>query len=378
MRVLGSINEIEHKKEGIQYPFGATIQNETETILGTEVVEELYGDILMNLYRVLELGLVNPNGVQDSRDTSFQLADALQKLPNSVTDVFGILNKSGNQWIYNKNVSGYSIQNFSFNAIASESYVNGLPYVFKDSTGNEYPFTSPTGFNALDPIMIIFNTDGVKAYTLNYKKTDSDTLINILGAPLSYNSGNQLYYNAISSVITDIPSNYGVLAKIRYVSGIAELTMLDAFFDAGYFICEVHQDSNNTYSFYLVEKENLDNVRLLTGVTFGTTNKYYYSENTLWAVDNTNLMSKYNVDYVNATLSLVSTVTLDSSFAPNNNGVIMNGKLSVLLMGYLYKYSLTSGELIETIELKASGGKLYSFNGNAFFTTGDVSKLWQL
>ncbi len=57
----------------INLPDGG-IKNETDTEDGTPVVEEIYGDILSNNYKLLEEVGIDPTGTQDNEDTQYQIA----------------------------------------------------------------------------------------------------------------------------------------------------------------------------------------------------------------------------------------------------------------------------------------------------------------
>ena len=56
-----------------KFPF-STIQNETDLVDGTPVVEEIYGDVLTNLYKLLQATGVTPTGTQDNDETQYQIA----------------------------------------------------------------------------------------------------------------------------------------------------------------------------------------------------------------------------------------------------------------------------------------------------------------
>ena len=92
MKVLGNLPV--NKDSNSIYPFGANIENETDTVSGTPVVREIYGDILMNLYRLLELTGVTPTDTEDNDSTQYQLVEALKKLPNSLITLIIRLRKS--------------------------------------------------------------------------------------------------------------------------------------------------------------------------------------------------------------------------------------------------------------------------------------------
>ena len=60
-----------------KFPQG-TILNETDTAQGTPVVREIYGDILTNIYKILSLTGITPDGTEDSETTQYQIVNALK------------------------------------------------------------------------------------------------------------------------------------------------------------------------------------------------------------------------------------------------------------------------------------------------------------
>jgi len=143
MKVLGNL--LVPKDSNSRYPFGSNIKNETDTEQGTPVVREIYGDPLMNLYRILELVGMTPTGTEDSDDTQYQLVEAIKKLPNSLNDIEQILTLSGAIWSVGFDLA-YLPNKYFFVARASEDYVSTETYTFKGSGVLELPFSNVSGY----------------------------------------------------------------------------------------------------------------------------------------------------------------------------------------------------------------------------------------
>jgi len=111
-----------------QFPF-STIKNETDTENGTPVIREIYGDVLTNLYKLLQVVGITPTNTEDSDITQYQILEALKKLPNSLNDIEQVLSLSGLVW----NVpldTDYLPNKYFFVARASDNYVSGTTYTF--------------------------------------------------------------------------------------------------------------------------------------------------------------------------------------------------------------------------------------------------------
>ena len=80
-----------------KFPF-STILNETETNSGTPVIEEVYGDILTNIYKLLQVVGVTASETQDSDTSQYQILEALKLLPNSLNDIEQVLSLTTTTW----------------------------------------------------------------------------------------------------------------------------------------------------------------------------------------------------------------------------------------------------------------------------------------
>jgi hypothetical protein len=146
------------------YPNGAII-NETSSQPGTAVVGQIYNDVLVNVFKIIELVLGGTNGIADNETTSYQLLAALQKLPNIQNDIEQVLTLASTTFTLSMDITKSPNKYFVF-AKAVGTYNPATTYTFKGTTGSpSYSFTSPTGFNSGDELLVIIDQAGVKAYS---------------------------------------------------------------------------------------------------------------------------------------------------------------------------------------------------------------------
>jgi hypothetical protein len=69
---------------------------------------------------------------------------------------------------------------------------------------------------------------------------------------------------------------------------------------------------------------------------------------------------------------------IDVSFEKTTNAVIHNGFIYTFVNGYLKKYNLTTGIKTDVMYLPSVNGQLFRFNGEVYFTTGEIAKKWFL
>jgi len=146
------------------YPDGSII-NETGSQQGTAVVEQVYNDVLVNIFKIIDVVLGGTNGIPDNEATTYQFLSALQKLPNIQNDIEQNLTLASTTFGLNLDITKLPDKYFIFAKVAG-TYNPAVTYTFKGSTSSpSYPFTSPTGFNSGDELLLILNQVGVKAYS---------------------------------------------------------------------------------------------------------------------------------------------------------------------------------------------------------------------
>lgn len=81
-RALTSIPDID--APNAEYPSGR-IRNEDSPVVGTPIIEELYGDIIQFFHKLIRLGGITLNGLPESETNTFQLIEALQSYIRTVS-----------------------------------------------------------------------------------------------------------------------------------------------------------------------------------------------------------------------------------------------------------------------------------------------------
>jgi len=77
-----------------------------------------------------------------------------------------------------------------------------------------------------------------------------------------------------------------------------------------------------------------------------------------------------------STLTFVSTTNIDNTFAKTTNAVIKSGLLYTMISGALNSFNLTSGAKISLGTYSGVAGQLFSFNGQVYFSSGQVGRKW--
>ncbi len=366
----------------------STILNETDTTDGTPVVEEIYGDILTNNYKLLETVGITPTGTQDNDDTQYQILEALQILPNLLNDSEQILTLTGSVWSIPLKIELLPNKYF-FVARAAEAYVNGATYTFKGSGGTSYSFSS-AGFNTSDELLVIIDQSGVRAYTLSFLEVASDNVFTVMGLPIAFNDSNKMYYQSDGNLVSDTPSINDLQSIIRVEVSNGTVIVNDMFISNGYLVCFCLISSTNNFFFRQFELINLSESQpvSLVGTVFGNSSNFtpyvyakqgaFYVTNSMNTSANDYAVTKLSYNPGTAQMTFVSSVSLDASFMKTSNSVVKLEKLYTLITGVLTSYDLTSGAKVVMGDYGSINGNLFGFNGNIYFGSGEVAKVWNL
>ena len=368
-----------------KFPF-STILNETDTNDGTPVVEEIYGDVLTNIYKLLQKVGITPTGDQDSDVTQYQILEALQKLPNTLNDIEQILTKSGSVWSINLPIELLPNKYFFF-AKATDLYQPGASYTFKGTGPTVYPFSS-NGFKASDELLLILDTTGVKAYSLSVLDAVSDEIITPMGLPLSFNDSDKMYYQTDGNLISDTPSVNYLEQIIRVNVSDGTVILNDIFVMNGYALCFCLITASNTYFFRQFALSDLSVSVAVTGITFGNTTNHspyvYAKQGVIYVTNGANgtandyAVNKYNYTGSTASMASVSSVNLDVSFVKTSNAVVVGDNLFTLVSGIFTKFSLNTGIKTDLGNYGGISGNIFGFNGKTYFGSGEVAKRWVL
>lgn len=377
------------KEVSADQPFGAII-NETDTNDGTPVVREVYNDHLVNHYKLLsEVGIAS-NGLEDGETNGYQILEAFKKLPNVLNDIEQVLDLSGTIFSVAFDLT-YLPNKYVFVARASSGYVSGPSYTFVgNGSGNEiYSFSSPTGFNASDELLVIIDQSGVRAYSIAGSSVSTpNEVFTVMGLPVSFNDSQKMWYQESGQLLSDVPSVSNLEATIRVDMSDGTVLVNDILIMGGYVLCFCILPVTNTYFFRQFPISDLSASNEVTGTSFANVSDfmpYVYADSGFIYLTNgmNNTSNNYTITKMAYTpntsaLAFVSTIDIENTFVKTSNAVVVSDKLFTLTGGQLNSFNLLSGTktLLGTYNILI--GNLFKFNGSPYFTTGNVAKKWTL
>lgn len=366
-----------------KFPFG-TIKNETDTEDGTPVIEEIYGDVLTNIYKLLQSVGITPTATQDSDTSQYQILEALKLLPNSLNDIEQVLGLDVTTWSVPFNLD-FLPNKYFFVARASENYIAGTTYTFKGTTDTEYGFSS-SGFKSGDELLIIIDSSGVRAYSLSFLSGTAIEVFSVMGTPIAFNDTNKMWYQEMGQLMSDVPSVDYLESIIRVDLSDGTILLNDILVMNGYIICFCLIPATNTYFFrqFILSDLSVSTPVAIVGTSFDDTDDFFpyiyaqqgavYVTNAMNTTADDNEISKLN--FTSGNLTFVSTTTLDTDFIKTSNAVIKSGLLYTMILGVLESYSLTSGVKASLGNYSGVAGQLFGFNGQVYFSSGEVAKKW--
>lgn len=388
MRTLANLNI--PKDTQARFPFG-TIQNETDTQDGTPVVREIYGDVLTNIYKILQLTNEVPTGNEDSDDTQYQLVNALKRFANEINDVEKVLTVNGNIVSVDLNLQ-YLPNKFVFIGRATDNYNDAAVNQFRGSApAPSYVASSPTGFNVNDEVLTVIDTAGVRMYSLT-KLTSAGTAFNVLGNPISYNSTNTMYYFESGKIYTNNLNVYDIEEAIHTLQSNADLIISDVVAVGSNLIAMVYDTLTINYKHFVFDLSDLNappTAATYSGfnVLDGTDNSpymfcdgaFFYFTNEFNSNAADNRISKFSFNPANNTFTLVSTVVMDGAFVKTTNTVSKNDQLYTFVNNLLNKYNLNTGAETNILsDFTLFNGMIFNFKGALFYTKGEVATEWNL
>lgn len=390
MRTIKQLN-VPKEQDLNKFP-DSTILNETDTIDGTPVIREIYGDLLTNWYAYLRDRGITANGLEDNEVNGYQLIEALKLNVNTLNDIRQTLS------VINSNVleldidfkllnSDYPIFVRSTETINIEDKGN---YYLQDSKGVKKIINFTNSVNSGDELLFIISND-VKAINLiqNGSSTkNNETEINIQGVPLSYSTsklsdyldGNILIYNDGTSIDLNTYLQAGFIVKdvvlvndAYLVFGIESETKKLRLYK--YFRGE------NTVTEILIQNINDNNQEV--GMNTAKVMMYVYKNKIAFTyragkVLNPYLLYMYDFDNTNL-LKFNSEIELASSFGGTSN-YIMNDEgviISETNARRLRMYTFDKQERNVYI-LKENVVNIFTKNTNdRFIQVGETAILWK-
>ncbi len=368
-----------------KFPF-STIQNETDVLPGTPVVEEIYGDLLTNIYKILQTVGIAPSGTQDNDLTQYQILEAIQKLPNVINDAEHTLSLTGTVWSVPLKIE-FLPNKFVFFARAAESFIPGTTYTFKgNGTATALPISCPEGFDATAELMVVIDTSTVRVFPLTTPGATDKIITTPLGAPLAFNNTKFLYFLENGKLYSDSPSVHDIQETIRDNQGDPFLVVLQAFLVKGKLLCFVI-DGDDVYKFFQFNLIGLNSPQYVDyDIDSSTDNApYCYTDGTyIYLTNDANTSSddfvfrKLNYDTVNSEMTVNSTVFLENSFYKTTNAVMTEDSIITLVSGELNKFGINDETKYPLGVYETAIGQLFYFKSNFYFGTGEVATKWSL
>lgn len=384
MRTIKGQNLVRNENES-KFPNGQIV-NEDGIQKGTPVVNEVYGDLLENFYKLLRLVGVNPTETEDSEQSQHQLIDALKLFSNELNDIQKILSFSGGKWLVDFNFDLLP-ENYVFIAKASDNYQSGL---FSGLGDNEFNLTSINGFNANDNLLVIISSDGVKAESLNgvnLNKNNENEILCSFGNPLSFNDSDEIYFMCSGVLISNLPQSYPILNFIKSLKNDLTISYLDSFILKGFLVvfCVNGVGEYSFYNFSVLDFSSPTEISLngFDLINSENNNPYVYCDGTHIYISNQNNKSADDFSLSKAffsenNLTFVSNSSVQNSFKKSTNYFIKNDDIFLFIQGNLSKYDLSTGVSTSIFDLPGVNGYVFNFNGFIYYLTGDSAIKWNI
>lgn len=366
-----------------KWPYGQ-IKNQTETEEGTPVVREIYGDLLVNIYKILEDAGITPNGQEDSEDTGYQILAAFKKFANELNDIEHVISLNGTTWNIPVNIDKLPNKYVMFCRMA-DAYNSGLNYTFAGTGNKSYSLTSPTGFSASDEVMVIIDQAEVRVYSMTSAvAATSGGVFPVFGNPVAFNDTDAIYYESDGRLLTDAPSSVNLQQNIRVAASNSTLYVNEILILKGFAFCVVFDTAVQTYRFFQCPLGDLENPVEVTvnGIPTGVDNSpYVYTDGQHIYISNASgkNINNYEIDkysYANAVLTFVQTISLNTEFVKSTNVVIKGGFLISFVEGILKKYDLGTGESTTIGDFNTLLGVIFNFKNEVYYSNGEVAKKW--
>ena len=321
----------------VKFPDGQ-IQNETDTVQGTPVIREVYGDVLTNIYAIIRDAGLEPNGNEDSSTANYQLLEAFKKFANSTNDINQLITVDQTDLTVGFDVDSMP-NNYVFTGILSDSLTSGENYTINGS----FTLTPNSNIASSAFVMVVLNTSGCKIYDISGVSANSDVHIPF-EYPVSYNSTDTVYYFNNGRTLTDYPKAYNTESLIRTIASNSNIKAIDAIvFSDGQFVYFSNSDVNGTNQ---------------------SVNDYE--------------LNKYSFNDVTNTFSLVSSFSLDTNFEKTTNYFIKNDAIYTFVNGNLYQYPLNGGARVFIGYFNTVNGIVFSMNDNVYFSSGEFGSKWTI
>lgn len=389
--------------DDVKFPDGQ-IRNETDIVLGTPVVREIYGDIVTNVYAILRNAGITPNQEEDSSTSSYQLLDALKVFSNNTNDKKQILTVNSANPEAKTITLGINLENLPENYVLigqlTEQIVSGEDYtVIGANASGGYDLTPDQTINASAIVLLVIHSDGCTI--LNLKNNSAPVLSEVqtpFGAPLSFNESNNVYYLFDGNLINNTPLNFNIQDIIREDQVSASINVIDGVLHKDKFIFLTFNTVTLVYQLFSFDINDLTQVdqEIVFDATGGVDNQIYmfcdgvylYFTNSQISDGDTilnnannsvndNDLTRFVFDPEDSSLTLESGIVLSDLFEKTTNTFINNGDslIYTFIDGYLVKYEF-NGNRTDLVYLNTVNGVVFKLNGATYYSNGSRASLW--
>lgn len=391
MRKLSQLTSLTPITVNSTYPNGAII-DDTPGNPGTAVVGEIYNDPLVNLYKLLEVTGADANGDADNELNGYQLLAALQKLPNVLNDIEQLLSLTGTVFSIDMAIDLLP-DKYLVIAKTTDAYNPAVAYTFKGTSSLSYGFISSNGFASGDEVLLILDQSGVRAIGLSGPGETTTSLNTPFGTPVAYNDNAKVWYQDQGILFSDAPETYDLQSALRASVSDGTLLIYEMLVIGNYVLCLSFKPSTFVYKFYTFLLSNLAAAPVAVTVSSPAFPSspgsdfapfVYYDGTHLWMTNAGGTtavnydLEKYTVNLAGAAITGVGSVALDSSFPKTTNAVIAGAYLYTYVAGAIKQYNLSTGAYKAGPTFTGYMGNIFVYQGNVFYTNGDVAKKWTL
>lgn len=368
-----------------KFPDGQ-IQNETDTVQGTPVVREVYGDVLTNLYAILRDAGFEPNGNEDNELGGYQLLEALKQFANKTNDLNQVLTVSGTNITVAMDVDILP-DDFVFTGILSDSLTAGETYNFNSSI----PLTPTSNISASSFVIVVLNSSGSKIYNIGSVTAQNDVHIPF-ELPMSFNDTDTPYYFINGRTLTDEPKGYNTQSLIRTFASNSNINVIDAVVIKGHALYLGVDITTNDYKVYVASLSDLNDI--LSIISLSSTivtneNPYMFTDGDFLYFSNSDIgtvnssandfsFSKWIFDSVLIEINSVSEFDVDVNFEKTTNYFIKNDIIYTFVEGNLYAYPLDGSPRNFIGFYNSTNGIVFSLNGGVYFSTGEFASKWNV
>lgn len=393
MRTLRQLS-VPQDGDNTSFPDGQ-IRNESPSQDGTPVVREIYGDMLVNIYKIIRDAGIDFTEDEDSEFTQYQLLDALKVFVNNTNDKERLITVNSTDMNVDLNFDNLP-NKFVFIGKVTEDVSPLLNYTLNSAGTSSYPVNPTTKIAANSVVLVVLNSAGTTVIALSSGAVDNplDFLTVNLGNPLSFNSSGDLLYYSKGDVLTPTPESFSVGQTIQGFVGTSDVKIAQVIALKGKLLCFTYNTANSgKYQMFAFDLEDLTTIEaeITLANTIGTDNlPYMYcdGEDLYFTNSNTQVngsadnftIGRFVFDETALTITSAATFNLDPSFQKTTNVFInrANQRLFTFINGTLSYFPAdgTAAAPTQVGFFNTLNGQIFSFSGNIFYSNGETAAKW--